>query len=74
MSDESDGMVDRLIFGEGTVPSIVTNAEDGTTSEALEPPIGAPKTPLDGGDCVRVESLASLDLLDERVDLLGQLK
>ena len=74
VGDKSDGVVDRLVVGESAVSSIVSNTEDGATGEALEPPVGSPKTPLEGGERVGVEGVGSLNSLNERVDLFGSLK
>lgn len=72
VSDVANGVVDSLVIRECAVTSVVSNTEDGTTGQALEPPVGRPERPLDGGDCPWVEA-CSLESLDEGVDLLGEL-
>lgn len=73
MRNKADGVVDLRVVRERSVSSVVPNAEDGATDEALEPPVSGPETPLDGRDGPRIGAGLG-ECFSKRVDVLGQLE
>lgn len=72
VGDVTESVVHGRVVGESTVAGIVTDTEDATAGEALEPPVRRPETPLGGENDPGVHTRGA-QRLSERVDALREL-